>query len=422
MSLAERDRYADLLRVFAIVMVAAGHWVLALLVLHGSGGITARTPTMLASWLWQVMPLLFFVGGFVHARALRHRPRYAVFLRARMGRLLPPAVVYVAVCAAVALPVDLLGLGTGDVGRGLRLLPSVLWFLGVYLLVVLLAPAMMRLHCRYRLWVVLALAVAVAAVDVLALATQRRQVGALNLLFVWQAMHQLGYGYADGSLLRGGTRLAAALTAGGLAATVLLVFGTSAYPVPMAGLPDHPASNMAPPTLPLLSQGVFLIGLVLVLRPVGLAWLRRERVWRLVAGGNAMAMTVYCWHPVAIGMVQAVFIGTGVRLPAATTPGWPVVMLGWLVACAVCCALPVGLFRRVERYRPPVKGPTAPAVIGGLAAAFGLYLLSQVGLDELTRLPVRSVDGVPVTAGMALALLAAGTVLAFGPVHPRRGR
>jgi hypothetical protein len=48
-----------------------GHWVLALLGLYGTGGITTRTPAMLASWLWQVMPPFFFVGGFVHAQAPR---------------------------------------------------------------------------------------------------------------------------------------------------------------------------------------------------------------------------------------------------------------------------------------------------------------------------------------------------------------
>jgi fucose 4-O-acetylase-like acetyltransferase len=395
---------------------------LALLVLYGTGGITSRIPVMLASWLWQVMPLFFFVGGFVHARALRHRPRYAVFVRARLVRLLPPAVVFVAVCAAVAAPIDLSGLGSGEIGRGLRLLPSVLWFLGVYLLVVLLAPAMMRLHRRYRLWIVLAMGVAVAAVDALALDGQRHRIAALNLVFVWLAFHQLGYGYADGSLLRSGRRLAAALAVGGLAATVLLVFGTGAYPVPMVGLPDHPESNMAPPTLPLLTQGMFLIGVALLLRPVGLAWLRRERAWRVVSAGNAMVMTIYCWHPVAVGMVQAVLVVTGVRLPAATAPGWPVVMLGWLAACALCCALPVSIFRRVEHYRAPVHGAAALPVLGGLAAAVGLYLLSQVGLDGLTSLRVQTVYGVPVTAGMALALLAAGTVLALCPVHSHLDR
>ncbi|MBV9314970.1 MAG: acyltransferase [Pseudonocardia sp.] len=410
---ADRDRYVDLLRLFSIVMVAIGHWVLALLGLYGSGGITTTTPAMLATWLWQVMPLFFFVGGFAHACALRHRPSLATFLRGRLDRLLRPALVFVGVWTGLALILGFAGAATGQVGFGLRKVTSVLWFLGVYLLVVLLAPAMMWLHRRYGLWVVPALGLVAAVVDVIALGRQRPEAGVLNVLFVWLAVHQLGYGYADGSLLRGGRRLAALLAAGGLAATVLLVFGVGAYPVLMVGLPDNAQSNMAPPTLALLTQSVFLIGLALLLRPTGLEWLRRPRVWRVVAMGNTMVMTIFCWHLSAVAVVQLALLALGVQLPCADSPWWLAVLPAWLAACALSCAVTVRVFRSFEWFRSPTVGAAAPAIAGGLTAASGLFILSQVGLDNLTSLRARVIDGIPVTAGLALALLTAGAVLLF---------
>src|SRR5689334_9422606 len=82
----DRDRYADLLRLFSIGMVAVGHWVVAVLTLHGAGSVSTSMPVMLSTWIWQVMALFFFVGGFAHARALRHDPPTGEFVRARCAR------------------------------------------------------------------------------------------------------------------------------------------------------------------------------------------------------------------------------------------------------------------------------------------------------------------------------------------------
>jgi len=410
---AERDRYVDLLRLVAVALVALGHWVLALLVLCGDETVGAELPAMLATWVWQVMPLFFFVGGFAHARALHHGPPYAVYVRARLARLLPPALVFVAVATAIAAPIDLIGAASGQLGRGLRLLPSVLWFLGVYLLVVLLAPLTLRVHRRWPTPTLVGFALAAAAVDTLARLGPSARFGAMNLVVVWLAIHQLGYAYSDGSLLRGGRRLALALTLGGLGATAALVFGLRAYPVAMVGLPGHGASNMSPPTAALLAQGVFLIGLALLVRPLAVAWLRRERPWRVVATGNTVIMTIYCWHPVAIGLTAGALQLGGLRLPEAGTPMWGLALVGWVSACAVCTATMVLTFGRVERrcaLAPATATATAP-VLAALAAAVGLYLLSQVGLDDLTTLHTRPVGGVPVSAGCALLLLAVAAVL-----------
>jgi Acyltransferase family len=405
---AGRDRYADLLRLFSIGMVVLGHWVVALLTVYGAGTVSTSLPLMLSTWLWQVMALFFFVGGFAHARALRHRPRTGEFVRSRAARLLPPALVMLAVWTVLAVLMHAAGLSTGQFATGLQLITVPLWFLGVYLVIVVAAPAMMRLHVRYGLWPVLgALAVAVAIVDALSLNAGLPMVGHANMLFVWLAVHQLGYGYADGTLQRGGRRLAGLLAGGGLACAALLVFGTSAYPVLMVGLPGNDVSNSSPPNLALLAQSLFLVGTALLLRRAGSALIDRPRAWFVVATGSSMIMTVFCWHLTACYLVQSVLLMVGARLPAADTPLWFPALAGWLTACSLACVGIVALFRRFERVAPGRGSVGTPvAVAGTVAAAVGLYAVSKVGLDGLV-----TEQGLPGAVVVPLVLVAAGALV-----------
>jgi Acyltransferase family len=402
---ADRDRYADLLRLFSIGMVVLGHWVVALLTVHGAGAVSTSLPLMLSTWVWQVMALFFFVGGFAHARALRHRPRSAEFVRTRSLRLLPPALVMLAAWTTLAVLMHAAGLTTGQFAIGLHMITVPLWFLGVYLVIVLAAPAMMRLHLRYRLWPVLgALAVAVAIVDAVELSTGASLVGYANYLFVWLAVHQLGYGYADGTLQRGGRRLAGLLACGGLAGAALLVFGTSAYPVLMVGLPGNDVSNSSPPNLALLAQSLFLVGTALLLRRAGSALMDRPRAWFAVATGSSTIMTVFCWHLTACYLVQGLLSMAGARLPAADTPLWFPALAGWLIACSLACLGLVALFRRFERPAPGHGSLRTPTTVAAtLASAVGLFAVSRAGLDGLV-----TEQGLPGAVAVPLVLVAAG--------------
>src|SRR4051794_651667 len=101
---AGRDRYVDLLRVASLGVVIAGHWLMAVPVLGPDGrtGVTnvlALVPALRpATWLLQVMPVFFLVGGFAHATALasirRRGGGYADFARSRVARLLRPTAVF----------------------------------------------------------------------------------------------------------------------------------------------------------------------------------------------------------------------------------------------------------------------------------------------------------------------------------------
>jgi hypothetical protein len=142
------------------------------------------------------------------------------------------------------------------------------------------------------------------------------------------------------------------------------LLGERVYPV-MVGLPGKEDANSAPPTCALFIQRLFLVGLALLLRRAGTAWMRRPRNWFAVASGNSMVMTIFCWHLTACYLVQAVILATGtgsrgigVGRPtcAQRLPGWVLTLSAWLLCCTLVCVGLVALCRRFEHSRVTGRG------------------------------------------------------------------
>jgi hypothetical protein len=183
-------------------------------------------------------------------------------------------VVFLAVWAVAGTALGLAGV-PGTALRPLALLVvQPLWFLGVYLLVLALAPAMLRLHRRFGAAVVLWLGLAAAAADIAGRMPALDRVGELNFLLVWLFAHQLGFLYADGTLAGWPRRAHAAMAGGGLAALAALT-ASGAWPPSMVGLPGDRVSNMSPPSLCIVALTVWLVGLAMLVRPTVTHWLRR---------------------------------------------------------------------------------------------------------------------------------------------------
>jgi hypothetical protein len=419
---ATRDRYVDFLRVLSIGAVIVGHWLLSMLTLYGAGRLPFQLPFQLITWGLQVMPLFFAVGGFAHARTLdslrRRGGTFGEFLRSRTARLLPPVLVLLGVWGALVGILELGGWEKGPVELAADRITTPLWFIGVYLLVVLFAPVMEAWHRRQR-WPALAVLVVLAiGLDALEYRYDQLWAGAVNLLVVWLAVHQLGFFWSDGLLTRRGVPLACAL--GGFALTVWLTIVTGWYPVLMVGLPGNPTSNMAPPNLALLTLAVGLIGLVLLVRGPITRWLDRPRPWAAVVLGNSCVMTLFCWHLSAVFVVQGLLLLVGLKPPAAGTAGWVAILPLWIAACAVPLAGLVALFRRAEQpaARTPADGGGAwsvAAAIGVVAAALGIFVVSQVGFDGLFLGKAETVNSVPLVAWWGLAGLGLGLLLLRGP-------
>ncbi|MGW5929117.1 acyltransferase family protein [Streptomyces anulatus] len=430
---ATRDRYVDLLRVASLGAVVLGHWLMAAVTPDGVGNLLAVVPALQPlTWLLQVMPVFFFVGGFSHALSYRSllrkrpdRPRpersegaegsedsvYSAFLRARLQRLLRPTMVFVLVWGAAALLVQLLGGGGGLTGVTLRMVTQPLWFIGIYLAMVAFTPPLLRLHERYGWGAFAGLAGAAVAVDVLRFAAGVPYVEFLNFAFVWLAVHQLGFLRADGRIRR------PVLLAGSglLTAGALVAFGP--YPLSMVGMPGEKVSNMAPPTLALLCHGLWLVGAVELLRAPAARLLERPRVWRTVVAANGVAMTAFLWHLTAMFGVYGAMLALDVELPAPASAAW------WAqvpLRIALAAALTAGLVAAFRAFERPVTAPPGAAgatgagplsALGATLCLLGVLGLSMVGFGSLLDGRTALLIAIPVSAPAAVAMTLGGWLL-----------
>ena len=114
----ERNRYVDFLRSVSILVVIVGHWMIATAyVVDGemnAGHLLAGRPQLhWLTWLFQVMPIFFIVGGYSNAVSLESAKRkgigYAGWLSARLNRLVAPLLILLLAWAAIAIVMSLLG-------------------------------------------------------------------------------------------------------------------------------------------------------------------------------------------------------------------------------------------------------------------------------------------------------------------------
>jgi hypothetical protein len=432
---ARRDRHVDLLRAVAICAVVLGHWLLIAVqpaggTIRGFSALAVLTWAQPVTWLFQVMPVFFMVGGFANAASLRSRLRRpdrtaatVDWLLDRGARLAYPTAVLLAVVAAAAVVAGLAGVDRDQIGTATWLATLPLWFLVAYLAAVLLTPVMYAAHRRAGLAVPVLLLLPVAVGDVLRLRYGQESYAYGNLLFAWLALHQVGFSWQDGRL-PARPRVAVPLLAGGLAALVLLTVA-GPYPVSMVTVPGAPVQNSSPPTLALLSLAVAQLGLALLLRDRSQRWLERSRVWMAVVAVNSVVLTLFLWHLVAAVLVIVVLYLAGWLSAAPVgSAAWLAGRVPWVAACAVALTalvLPAG---RVEARAagaprltggPVSRGAPAATVAGYLAVVVGLLWLAVAGqgYHGLTGVP-------PGAVGLVLAGTGAiGTVRAY---RSRSGR
>jgi fucose 4-O-acetylase-like acetyltransferase len=96
---ASRNRYVDFLRAVSILMVISGHWLVAApYVVDGQLTLGSMLEyqrwAQLLTWVFQVMPVFFFVGGYSNGvswkAAVRDGKSYAEWLDGRLQRLAGP--------------------------------------------------------------------------------------------------------------------------------------------------------------------------------------------------------------------------------------------------------------------------------------------------------------------------------------------
>jgi hypothetical protein len=434
---ARRERHVDLLRAVAIMAVVLGHWLIIVVEydrrgrLSGTSALGELTWAHPVTWLFQVMPVFFLVGGFANAASLTaHRSRHAdgagddaAWLLERSARLVRPTTVLLVTLAAGALAARALGADPAQIGRAVWMASLPLWFLVVYLGMIALTPLMHAVHRRAGLAVPVLLLVPVAAGDLLRLRYGNEAWAYGNFLFGWLAIHQLGFSWRDGRLPTG-PRTSVPLLIGGLAGLYLLTYA-GPYPVSLVTVPGETMQNASPPSLALMALASAQLGLALLLRVPCERWLRRTRPWTAVVAANSVILTVFLWHMSAAVLATLALHALGwLPAPPVDSAQWLQWKVPWVAILAVVLAGLVAIFGRIETraVTRPAGIATTPGRPGWLAgAAASGYAAVIVGL--LWQAAAGSADHGPfaLPTGALLLYLAGAAVLRLARAVTRVG-
>ncbi|MFF3063274.1 acyltransferase family protein [Oerskovia sp. NPDC057915] len=404
---ARRDVFVDAVRALATLAVLSVHWLMPEVTWDGErlgiGNALAHGGAWTLTWVLQVLPLLFFAAGASAAYQLWRpgtasgpdgaarlpgavRPGAAPGLvaagwdvvRRRMPRIWKPVAAFVVAWAVAAVVLVAAGVPEAAVLQVARIAPQLLWFLGVYLLLLAVTPALLR---AYRAWGRRTVAVVVAApfvVDVLRFAAGAEHVAVANVLLGWAVPYVLGIVYVD--LVRRDAlpsrRTLTLVATGALAAMAGLVV-VGPYPPSLIGMPGDAISNLGPPTALAVTHAVLQVSVALAVRDVVVRW-AQGRGATLVGWVAGRSMTLYLWHLTAMFVVLGVvLLGLGTPLPASWSADWWASRPLWFGAAALVLGALVLAFGRFEAGAPRragvrsvrvSSGGRAPSTAGGAAS------------------------------------------------------
>jgi hypothetical protein len=393
----ERNRAADAWRVIALLVVVIGHWLAASVWVQADGNVLVLNTlewipyAAWATWIVQVMPIFFFVGGFSNARALEkhhaalpiqevpsdsRRPRWIpstvfffvggfanaraidrkranrrTWIVGRFRRLFTPAVPLILTWTILALVLSPF-IDPDLVYAGVLNATIPVWFLAVYLVLIAVAP-LTYAWWRRSGWVSVAtLGLIAVLIDVANIGFDVPGVGWLNYLFVWSFVHQLGYAWAtaDSSRKLIPTAFGLGLAAISLAALIALTT-LGWYPVAMVTIPGGGPNNITPPTMAVGILALVQIGIILASSRVTGRFASRPKAWRWVVAVSGLMMTIYLWHLTSLSLVTAVGIfaldGVFFSIEPGTALWWTTRPLFDLVLAAGLAIL-IAIFGRFE--------------------------------------------------------------------------
>lgn len=413
----QHNRYADFLRTLAIVMVVLGHWVVAYVSVTDAGFVRASTilaevpQTRWLTWVFQVMPLFFFVGGMVNAlswnKARRRDRSWVDWIRKRSRRLLRPLIALLLFWVAAVLVLEYATATPGYlvlIASYTALLP--VWFLAAYLFIVAISPLAWWFHRRIGIGAVVALLVAALVVDLFVNAGVQ-WVGWANFVVVWTAVHQLGFFWYDRRIPM---KPAAGLALAALAvATALWLVQMAGYPVSMVDTGEPGRSNDYPPSMVLVALAAAQIGVVAAAHDRMQRWLQKPLVWAAITTAASQMLTIFLWHMTAMIAVALLVYPTGLWPSRDTVDAvWWLLRIPWVALLAAVLAGLVALFGRFEQ--PPELEPTGATGWWAYSRAALGVALSALGLTLIVTGGVYTGGGLAGLAWGPLAMVAAGFV------------
>ena len=431
-----RDPVIDLVRALCVVAIVLLHG-LQMGVTVGPHGPVLEYATVGASWyppvtwLLQVLPVFFVIGGFsgmLAFRRLRDRGGTATdFVVGRVHRLLLPAVVTISVVAVVLAVLQVRGVPPELLLEAGVRYGQPLWFLGVFLGSQAVLPTLLRAHERAPLGTLAVLGAGALGVNARA---EPDRSGRRRLC---EPRLRLARPAAAGLLPRRRTprRAAPRDPRADRCEAVALLAGAFALGIFSPDL----IAQMNPPTSALLLVGVAQTAAFTLLRPTLAALIARPRLSAVTAFVTARTMTIYLWKlPVLLTMAGvSAYLAEhgGLLLPDPSGLLWWTLRPSWLVLSLVLTAAVAWALGGMERRRlhhpttsssraqqavllalagvlvPLLAGTTVLTAL--LAAGLFLTALSRVQAPRVSRVPLASkapqapasphVSGAPQVAG-----------------------
>lgn len=386
---SDRNRAVDFYRAAAMVAVALGHWAAIAISVGADGELISGNALEFdismswITWLFQVMPLFFVVGGFSSAVSLdshlSKNGRPQDWVAARLRRMVAPAIVLAGTWLAI------IGVGTAAGVGGLAVAGAVaaaipLWFLANYTIDTAIAP---WLYPAFRKYPAKVAAIGVAAFGLLEILRLEgfHTIAQLNWVIGWLLFQVAGFAWREGFLPKGKAMVA---TAGAFwIAAVVAVLGP--YPMTMVHVPGIDHSPTHPPSLALMLFGAAYSATALAAAPrISTALAERPKAWAAVVAANAISLSVYLWHFTAAVAATAVFYALGM-LPTADvgTGAWWLEKLPMIGLSAVFLAAIVAAVGRFEQRallapRTPWNGGAA-SMLATAALVSGSVKLWSLG-------------------------------------------
>jgi hypothetical protein len=388
---ADRNRYVDLLRALSISAVVLGHWIMAApYIQEGSPQmehlLDIQSWSRWLTWVFQVMPVFFFVGGFSNGVSWdglqKRNGSYASWLESRLRRLLGPVIPLVILWAALAVGANFFGVHSEMIRIGSQVALVPIWFLAIYLFIVMLVPWTRRAWHTYGYISVIVPAALAILGDWMFFNTNLQWFGWFNYFFIWGAVHQLGYAWQAGRLGGVPSSLTLAIL-GGIVLVALTVFGP--YPLSLVGVPSQEISNTTPPKLPLMALGLTQIGLLLSLEGAMRRLLSGSRAWTATVLVNGLIMPIYLWHStVMILLIGAMFLLLpGVLVAPPGTELWWSLRPLWVTVYFIVMLVFLPIFIWLEKIAGGSvrqQTPTPVLLVGAFAICFGLAMLAALGI------------------------------------------
>lgn len=412
----DRNRAIDAYRAVAMLAVSVGHWAAIVMSTDDEGDLVTGNALQFApsmswlTWILQVMPLFFVVGGFSSAMSLdaHHAAggRPQDWVAARLRRMLAPTITLAgAWLAGLAVAT---AAGVGHYAAAAATAAAIpLWFLANYTIDTALAPYVLPAF-RKRPALVGALTLSVFCTVEAARFAGVAHLPHINWVIGWLLFQMAGFAWRDGLLPTGRTLVFGTV---GLWFAALSAVTWGPWPTAMVHFPGLENSPTHPPSLALLLFGAAYAATAVAAAPTVSRWLAtHERAWTAIVAANAVALSVYLWHFTAAVIAGAGFFVAG-WLPTAAvgSAAWWVQKLPLMAASAVVLAGIVAVVSGAERRA--LLAPRAP-FRGGQVLMLATAAITSASVKAWANGSVEAA-----TIGMAVLVLVWLTLLR--PAQPQ---